>query len=319
MGDIMQKSIVLIAGSKNTKDHLYSQLKEFIPEYISISSYASEENMPDEITADLIIYSSDNMENEIKERGIKLNCKDYIISERSINFDYIELVANIPPKTEVLLVNDEKETAHSSIEDLMELGLNHIKYYPYYPGIESYKKLKIAITPGESDKVPDCVEKVIDLGPRIMDINTLYNIMDKLNFGNKDTRFFHEEIYAKDHKCIKNISLVNNNVNTLNTYLNNIVDSLVNGILVIDENGYIKYANEQMTKLLSPDKRNIENRNVKNLVDKEALKYFMSADFYENKEIEIFGSMIKTSKFKIPNSDNVVITTSKRKKSKHKE
>ncbi len=314
MGDIMQKSIVLIAGSKNTKDHLYSQLKEFIPEYISISSYASEENMPDEITADLIIYSSDNMENEIKERGIKLNCKDYIISERSINFDYIELVANIPPKTEVLLVNDEKETAHSSIEDLMELGLNHIKYYPYYPGIESYKKLKIAITPGESDKVPDCVEKVIDLGPRIMDINTLYNIMDKLNFGNKDTRFFTKRYMQKIINVSKNISLVNNNVNTLNTYLNNIVDSLVNGILVIDENGYIKYANEQMTKLLSPDKRNIENRNVKNLVDKEALKYFMSADFYENKEIEIFGSMIKTSKFKIPNSDNVVITTSKEKK-----
>lgn len=310
----MQKSIVLIAGSKNTKDHLYSQLKEFIPEYISISSYASEENMPDEITADLIIYSSDNMENEIKERGIKLNCKDYIISERSINFDYIELVANIPPKTEVLLVNDEKETAHSSIEDLMELGLNHIKYYPYYPGIESYKKLKIAITPGESDKVPDCVEKVIDLGPRIMDINTLYNIMDKLNFGNKDTRFFTKRYMQKIINVSKNISLVNNNVNTLNTYLNNIVDSLVNGILVIDENGYIKYANEQMTKLLSPDKRNIENRNVKNLVDKEALKYFMSADFYENKEIEIFGSMIKTSKFKIPNSDNVVITTSKEKK-----
>lgn len=314
MGDIMQKSIVLIAGSKNTKDHLYSQLKEFIPEYISISSYASEENMPDEITADLIIYSSDNMENEIKERGIKLNCKDYIISERSINFDYIELVANIPPKTEVLLVNDEKETAHSSIEDLMELGLNHIKYYPYYPGIESYKKLKIAITPGESDKVPDCVEKVIDLGPRIMDINTLYNIMDKLNFGNKDTRFFTKRYMQKIINVSKNISLVNNNVNTLNTYLNNIVDSLVNGILVIDENGYIKYANEQMTKLLSPDKRNIENRNVKNLVDKEALKYFMSADFYENKEIEISGSMIKTSKFKIPNSDNVVITTSKEKK-----
>lgn len=310
----MQKSIVLIAGSKNTKDHLYSQLKEFIPEYISISSYASEENMPDEITADLIIYSSDNMENEIKERGIKLNCKDYIISERSINFDYIELVANIPPKTEVLLVNDEKETAHSSIEDLMELGLNHIKYYPYYPGIESYKKLKIAITPGESDKVPDCVEKVIDLGPRIMDINTLYNIMDKLNFGNKDTRFFTKRYMQKIINVSKNISLVNNNVNTLNTYLNNIVDSLVNGILVIDENGYIKYANEQMTKLLSPDKRNIENRNVKNLVDKEALKYFMSADFYENKEIEISGSMIKTSKFKIPNSDNVVITTSKEKK-----
>ena len=314
----MQKSIVLISGSRNTKDHLYSQLKEFIPEYISICCYASEENIPDEISADLIIYSSDNLKNEISERGIKLNCKDYIISERSINFDYIELVANIPPKTEVLLVNDEKETTYSSIEDLMELGLNHIKYYPYYPGIERYKKLNIAITPGESDKVPDCVEKVIDLGPRIMDINTLYNIMDKLNFDNKDTRFFTKRYMQKIINVSKNISLVNNNINTLNTYLNNIVDSLVNGILVIDENGYIKYANEQMTKLLSPDKRNIENRNVKNLVDKEALKYFMSADFYENKDIEISGSIIKTSKFKIPNSDNVVITTSKEKKANSK-
>ncbi len=310
----MQKSIVLIAGSTNTKNHLYSQLIEFIPEYISIKSYASEENIPDEITADLIIYSSENLVNELKERGINLNCNDYIISERSINFDYIELVANIPPKTEVLLVNDEKETAQSSIDDLMELGLNHIKYYPYYPGIERYKKLKIAITPGESDKVPDCVEKVIDLGPRIMDINTLYNIMDKLNFDNKDTRFFTKRYMQKIINVSKNISLVNNNINTLNTYLNNIVNSLVNGILVIDENGYIKYANEQMTKLLSPDKRNIENRNLKNLVDKEVLKYFMSADFYENKDIEIAGLMIKTSKFKIPNSDNIVITTTKEKK-----
>jgi len=216
----MQKNIVLITGSGNTKKHLYSQLREFIPEYITIKSLAIEENVPNEITADLMIYSSENLVNELKERGIKLNCKDYIISERSINFDHIELVANIPPKTEVLLVNDEKETAQSSIEDLMELGLNHIKYYPYYPGIDKYKKLKIAITPGESDKVPDCVEKVIDLGPRIMDINTLYKIMDKLNFDNKDTRFFTKRYMQKIINVSKNISLVNNNINTLNTSLN---------------------------------------------------------------------------------------------------
>lgn len=305
----MGKKIILITGSINTKDALYAQLKEFVPQSIDIEAYTSEEGINPLLEGDLLIISSENMKDELDQMGFKYNFAETIVCERSINFDYIDLVADLPVNEEVLLVNDEKETTESAIKDLIDIGLNHIKYYPYYPGISNYKKLKTAITPGEPDKVPTCVTKVINMGPRIIDINTLYNIMDKLNLDNRDTTFFTKGYMQKIINVSKRISDINNNVNTLNGYLNNIVDSLLKGILVYDENGYIKYANEEMKKIFSKEKRGIENKNIKSIVDMEMLPYFLSTDAYENKMINIMGMSLKMSKFYIPNSRNIVVTT----------
>ncbi len=307
----MQKKIILVAGSTNTKQVLYQQIRDFIPSNIDIEAYASEEGIAPSLKCDMLIISSARMKDELKAMNIEYDCKDIIVCERSINVDYIDQVAGIPLNEEVLLVNDEKETTESSINDLVELGLNHIKYYPYYPGIENYKKLKIAITPGEPDKVPSCARKIVDIGPRIIDINTLYIIMDKLNLNNRDTRIFTKRYIEKIINVSKHVSAINNNVSTLNGYLNNIVDSLVNGILVFDENGYIKYANEEMIKIFSLENKTIENKNIKNMVDREMLSYFLSGDVYENKPLNIFGYSLKLSKFKIPNSNNIVVTTNR--------
>ncbi|MDF2616342.1 MAG: stc2, partial [Sedimentibacter sp.] len=120
------------------------QLKEFILDEFFIEAYSQEEGIQQNIKCDLLIFSSQEMKDELEEMKISIECRDIVVCERSINFDFIDQVANIPVNEEVLLVNDEKETACSSINDLNELGLSHIKYYPYYPGIGNYKKLKIA-------------------------------------------------------------------------------------------------------------------------------------------------------------------------------
>ena len=185
----MNKKIILITGSANTKQFLLKQLREFIPTSFVIEAYESESGLLPELSCDLLILSSAAMKDELDQLNINYDLENTIVCKRSINFDYIDQITDIPVNEEVLLVNDEAETTQSSINDLIELGLNHIKYYPYYPGIESYKKLNIAITPGEVDKIPSCVNKIIDIGPRIININTLYNIMDKLNLAHRDTTF----------------------------------------------------------------------------------------------------------------------------------
>jgi len=305
----MRSKIVLITGSINTQKTLYQQLKEFIPDSYSIEAYSSEVGIP-KFKCDLLIISSLSMKDELDELNIKYECNDMVICERSVSLDYVDLIADIPVNEEVLLVNDEPETTDSSMKNLIDIGLNHIKYYPYYPGITIYKKLKIAITPGEPEIVPDCVTKIINMGPRMIDINSLYNIMDKLNLAHRDTTFITKKYMEKIIKVSKHISIINTNVNTLNGYLNNIVDSLVNGILVIDEDGYIKYANEEMIKIFSIDK-NIINKNIKSIIDKEMFPYFLSSDVFENKMLCLFGINLITTKFKVPNSDNIVITTNR--------
>lgn len=309
----MQKKIILITGSKNTKQFLLRQLKEFIPDTFIIEAYESEGKDIPPLKCDLLIVSSMAMKEELDEFNIEYDSDNTVVCERTINFDFIDQIADIPVNEEVLLVNDEPETVESSINDLIELGLNHIKYYPYYPGISSFKKLKTAITPGEPDKVPSCVTRVIDMGPRMIGINSLYNIMDKLNLAHRDTTFITKKYMQKIINGSKRIASINNNIKTLNTYLNNIVDSLANGILVIDDNGYIKYANEEMTKLLLLGK-NPENKNIRNIVDKDMLPYFLSKDVFENKQLVLMGKTVSMAKFNVPNSQNIVVTTNREKK-----
>lgn len=304
----MKYKIVLVTGSTSTKETLLMQLKEFIPDTYVMESYASEVELPKFIKCDMLIISSELMKIELDQSDCKYECRELVVCERSINFDYIDLIAEIPVNQEVLLVNDEKENVEGLIKDLIELGLNHIRYHSYYPGIIDYRKLEIAITPGESDKVPSCVKKIIDIGSRIIGINTLYNILDKLNLAHKDTSFITRSYMQKIINVSKRVSYINNQLNNLNGYLNNIVKSLANGIMVYDMDGCIKYINDEMKKIFSIENKNPENKNIRNIFEGELLPYFLSNEIYEGKSLVIKDFHIKMSKFKVPNTDNNIIT-----------
>ncbi len=303
----MQKEIILITGSANTRDFLSNQIKEIISDKYALRAYAEEDGIEHNLKCDLLIVSSQEMKDDLDAMNIGLEYEDIVICERSVNFDFIDQVASLPVNEEVLLVNDDKETTMSAINDLKELGLNHIMYYPYYPGIDSYKKLKIAITPGETDKIPKCVTTVINLGPRIININSMYQIMDKLNLSHKDTSFIIKKYLQKIINVSQHISTVNNKVNELNGYLNNIINNLVNGILVYDENGYIKYVNEKMKKFLRTE-RDLENKNLRNIIDKDLYPYFLGSEVFKDKLMNIMGISAKLTKIIAPNGKDIVIS-----------
>lgn len=306
----MKNTIVLIAGSNYTKEFLYNQIKEFIPDTYNIEAYASEESIKKNFKCSLLIISSNLMKKDLDKMNLNYCAQKTIVCKRSINFDYIDQITEIPLNEEVLLVNDEKDNSEELIKNLIELGLTHIKYHPYFPGIDNYKKLKLAITPGEVDKIPSCVENVINIGPRIIDITSIYEIINAIDIDIKNSNFILNRYTQKIINISKKISSMNKNIHILNEYLNNIVGNLLNGILVIDNNGYIKYANEEMRKILSLDK-NFEKKNIRAFLDRENITYFLSTDLFENKEINILGIFYKITKIRIPKSNNIIITTNK--------
>lgn len=69
---------------------------------------------------------------------ITINSK-YIIARRIIKNQFIDELINIPTNQDVLVVNDKASTCEVAIQQLKSHGINHINYYPYYPGIEEYK------------------------------------------------------------------------------------------------------------------------------------------------------------------------------------
>lgn len=196
-----KKMVVLIAGSEETKKCLEQQLKDVLGEGIQIISYALDTGLGQirevEGTADIILLSSDELKREMEEADLLTKGISYFVCRRFLQLDEIEQVITIPKGQKVLFVNDAKETAETCIQNLLEIGVNHIEYVAWYPAMDAdYQKegkepldlsgFSIAITPGEVHMVPKSIKKIIDLKPRGLDLASLVGIAELIGVSNWD-------------------------------------------------------------------------------------------------------------------------------------
>lgn len=86
-------------------------------------------------------------------------------------------------KEEIIVVNDTEETALNLVVTFHKLGLNHIKWVPYFEGMTYDTDL--AITANERHLVPKDME-TIDLGFRPVDMSTLLEMIAILDLDIKD-------------------------------------------------------------------------------------------------------------------------------------
>lgn len=181
------KKIVLITGSYPTKKALLTQIKNFFLDRVEINGYSLDELEKAKIDGDLIVFSSKDIFKQVKKRNLNISFENIIICKRTINYNNISILFNILDKESVLLVNDSKISAEETIFSLKKIGIDHINFIPYYPKkIGIIEKRKIAVTVGELDKVPPFVEKVYDIGSRIIDVETLVLISNRLNLFSSD-------------------------------------------------------------------------------------------------------------------------------------
>jgi hypothetical protein len=254
----MIKGISLVVGSESTKIALLRQLEEYTG-IQSINSYAiDEDEIHDIIEDDLIILSGEIVRQELIQKNL-LNIKcDIITAKRTISYDSIDEIFLIPENTEVLFVNDVKDTTYEVIEIFKELGIDHIKCIPYYPGIELFDEgVKIAITPGEEDIVPSFIEKVYNIGPRIMDSTTIIKILVKLNLLEEKSCVFSQNYLFKIINIAKKLGKYNNKVIKMNSHLNKVIDGLQQGLIVYDNHGVINVFNEELKGSLKINNNNL--------------------------------------------------------------
>ncbi len=302
------KKIVLVAGSPKTTELLYEQITEYLPKYISIEPYAIDNgisSLPENI---ILILSSNIIKKELIDLKLMPKHCDIIICNRTINFEYLDKLIALPEGEEVLFVNDAQESVEQGIKGLLDLNIDHVKYHPYYPGIEEYKKLDIAITPGETERAPDCVKNIIDIGSRTLDFAALYKIMKKLKLNELDADNVSKKYIKKIINVSKRLSTAVAQVKSLNSYLNNIVQNLSSGILVYSEEGTIVFANEQVKNILNIKNKNVDNKNIKNLVSKDLLKHLLARNSHDQKTIILNDKSIKLSKINISNSKLTIAT-----------
>lgn len=243
------KKLIIICPGKVTSINLANQLRKIFGQYTEIEPYCLEDTLDFDFSNAVVILSSPQSVDE-RVQSLMNQGMDYIMARRVINHRSISELLSLPKATEVLLVNDREEATFQAITQLQALGVNYIKYYPYYPGIASYPELSIAVTVGEPQLVPYAIKKVIDVGTRQLDITTLADIAKKLGLmevlgSSLSSQYIHEIIglLNRINDSAKNMKLVSDRLET-------VANCLAKAIVYVDKDGTIITGNQEIYRLL---------------------------------------------------------------------
>lgn len=254
------KNIAIVSLGKYTGLTIKNQMEEIINEDINISIFGIDNNDLFKFKWDLIIFSSETVKKLLISK-IK-DMENTIVVKRSISHNCIDELLKLKEDEKVLLVNDHKESCEIAIKQLKKQGIDHIKYYEYYPGISKYEKTDIAVTPGEMHLVPQNINKVIDINPRKMDITSITEILIKLNLISK----YRDLLSSYYYKDIVNISkkyiTMENESNKLKNMLNFILDNQSEGIIYTNIDDEVLILNEKALNLLGVKKEYIIDKNI---------------------------------------------------------
>ncbi|QZY55665.1 sigma-54 interaction domain-containing protein [Crassaminicella profunda] len=249
------KKLLIISLGQVTGSNIAKQLNDLIGDFVTIKSIRVTQIDDSAMDCDLILFTSDVVQSVcINKINKDIDC---IIAKRVINHKNIERIISLPYDTEVLLVNDAQNSTFEAIRQLEEIGVDYLKYYPVYPGYESYPKIPIAITPGETQLIPDFVEEIMDIGTRILDISTIYEIILRLDLK----KFINESLttrYIKDIVEIsKSIDVNRKKIRQSEKLLQTILNTVESGVAYVNGLGKIIRVNKQFENILGENEKNL--------------------------------------------------------------
>lgn len=213
-----------------------------------------------------------------------------IVSKRMINYAHVRELLELPDDMKVLLVSNMKEAAEETKEILLEAGI-HLDYIPYYPGAKHDPSIKVAVTPGDVENVPQSVEKVIDFGVRFLDISTIIEVFRHFQISD----FPYTRLSARYINSLLSVtSQLNHEIVTsksLRNSLEEIVNHVNDAVLLYTEERVIYFINQKAIHLLGIDQKAIIGKKIDEVAK---LSFIKAIDSIENKH-DVFKDIDQVS------------------------
>lgn len=260
----MKKVAIITFWSKVAVMHS-NLLKKLFGDRIEVSTYSYDVDSVDSvIDADLFVFSL---------HSIYLTVKKYmpaksqvVIINTTIDVQQYDRIMEIPAGQKVMVVNYSSEMTMETIALFNQLGIDHIEFYPFYPGMTNIPELEIAITPGEAQYVPDFVKSVIDIGNRIMDTATIIDIAGKLNMDH----LLQEEHFIDHFNTLKTyrsgLQALLGRTNTLESEMESLLNVLDDGIIGIDAGGLIYAFNKRAESITGYRKDDVIGKGISDIL-----------------------------------------------------
>ncbi len=261
------KKVVVLAIGRQTGDAIVAQIGRFFRDTVAVSGYALGDALdfpPGEVLAVLTEELYENHRSKVA--GLIEAGMPCLVARRAIDYTRIQDLLALPAGTSVILVNDYESSARAAIQHLNQVGLDHLDYHPYYPGIPACPPVRIAITPGEPSLVPPGMDKVIDIGSRQLDITTIVELVQALGLMEQLGTSISSQHLGEITRLLREIDRAGRRVSDMRDTLQILADYAPNGILYTDLTGRVILGNQNMAVVLRMEAGAMTSRLVRELV-----------------------------------------------------
>ena len=238
----MAKKVALITAFNSVARVHHRTLEELFRGTIELRCYSYDlGNITGPIDADLVVISIHPIYLNVRQY-IPRDAKVIIINNTLTETQY-RAVAELPSGSSALLVNYSAEMTMDTLSLFHRLGLNHVDFVPFYPGITHVPRLDTAVTPGEPQHVPSFVKRVIDIGDRVMDAKTIIDMATGLGLE----RMLQEERFRTFFQSLRSspdsVTSLFDRTNILESQLSSLLDVMDDGIVILEQNGAVYACN----------------------------------------------------------------------------
>ena len=248
------KTIKVIAIEKRATETYVDNLKIFFDDYANVDGIClREDSINSMVEADVFVVSNPAIFNYIND--LIPNDSNVVYIDIAFYQKDIEKLTTIPKRSNVLLVDYKEYAAISLVALINEYGINHINIVPYAPeiSIKNLDEFSIAITPGLFELVPEEIEEIINIGYRKIDISTITSIASILNISSFE--FNRKVIEYSEELCNRSkvLSSILKNLNKDQIYIEAILDSIDDGIIIHDQDHNILHCSKYLCKLFKKE------------------------------------------------------------------
>lgn len=182
-GHCVKKHILMITYDKDASLYHAKQLQSLLGQQVTVSGCSVQELLESSVPdADLYCITTDALEQVPDFQDQLPDGANIVYFFVTFSYAGIQKLREVPADTKALFVNLNEKMALECITSLSQLGINHISFYPFYPGasLAGMEDITLAVTPDERRYIPDDMDQIIDLGQRQVDCNTVAEILLKL-------------------------------------------------------------------------------------------------------------------------------------------
>lgn len=260
-----KKSLLIYSSDKNISRFLHKTIDEVIGHEVNIHSLFLKGKSRKNINPDLIMLSNESVRAEAVDFFPNT---PILLAKRILTCSNVEKLLRLPKKEKVLLVNSPRVATEETLESLINYGIDHLNYIPYWPGKElEEKNIETAVSPGMIHLVPKFIKNVIDIGPRTISVHSFLTLLKALDLNplylEKFANSYHNLLLKSSHK----LTVALDQSELLRKHMEVVFDEFEDGLLSANELGRINLVNTSAIKLLGIDRDKLINQHIDTLID----------------------------------------------------